>query len=125
MTQADAYRAAYRAEKMTSKSIIEKASVMMTRVNIAERVAEIRAVATQVVGYTLAEHLKRLDALSAAAESEGKFEAAVKAEELRGKAAGLYVEQKKIDHTTKGESLNRPQTARNAAQAFDDADEEV
>lgn len=75
---------------------------------ISARVAEIRAVATQVVGYTLAEHLKRLDALSAAAEAKGKFDAAVKAEELRGKAAGLYVEQKKIDHTTKGESLNRP-----------------
>ena len=42
MTQADAYRASYNAEKMQAKTIHEKASALMADGKVAARVAELR-----------------------------------------------------------------------------------
>lgn len=42
MTQADAYRTAYNAEKMQAKTIHEKASALMADGKVAARVAELR-----------------------------------------------------------------------------------
>lgn len=42
MTQADAYRAAYSAEKMTDKAIYVKASELMASGNVSVRVAELK-----------------------------------------------------------------------------------
>ena len=47
MTQADAYRNAYNAKRMTDKSIIEKASELAKNVNITERVKELRDMAAK------------------------------------------------------------------------------
>ena len=47
MTQADAYRSAYNAKRMTDKSIIEKASELAKNVNITERVKELRDMAAK------------------------------------------------------------------------------
>lgn len=47
----------------------------------------------------LKEHLDRLEALSKAAEGDGDYRAAIKAEELRGKASGHYVERHEHNHT--------------------------
>ena len=49
---------------------------------------------------TLEQHVAELARLRKQAESVEQFSAAVKAEELRGKACGLYVERK--EHTGPG-----------------------
>lgn len=73
--------------------------------------------------YTLAEHLGRLDELSRGAEVDGKYAEAVKAEELRGKAAGLYTDRHQIDHTTNGESINSVSPAQAAIERFKKSNE--
>ena len=105
MSQADAYRHAYNAENMKPETIQKRASELMGKREIAGRVRDLQEEGAKIAVYTLAEHLSRLDKLSRGAEAEGKFAEAVKAEELRGKAAGLYTERQQIDHTTNGESI--------------------
>ena len=105
MSQADAYRHAYNAEKMKPETIQKRASELMGKGEIAGRVRELQEEGAKIAVYTLAEHLSRLDELSRGAEAEGKFAEAVRAEELRGKAAGLYTERQQIDHTSNGESI--------------------
>lgn len=105
MSQADGYRAAYNAENMKPETIQKRASELMCKGEISGRVRDLQEEGAKIAVYTLAEHLSRLDKLSRGAESEGKFAEAVKAEELRGKAAGLYTERQQIDHTTNGESI--------------------
>ena len=105
MSQADAYRHAYNAEKMKPETIQKRASELMCKGEISGRVRDLQEEGAKIAVYTLAEHLSRLDKLSRGAEAEGKFAEAVRAEELRGKAAGLYTERQQIDHTTNGESI--------------------
>jgi phage terminase small subunit len=105
MSQADAYRHAYNAEKMKPETIQKRASELMSKGEISGRVRELQEEGAKIAVYTLAEHLSRLDKLSRGAESEGKYAEAVKAEELRGKAVGFYTERQQIDHTTNGESI--------------------
>lgn len=105
MSQADAYRTAYNS-KGKPETAQANASRMMANSMVAARVNEIQKEGAKQAAYTLAEHLKRLDSLSRGAEQAEKYEAAIKAEELRGKASGLYTERH--DLTTNGESINRP-----------------
>lgn len=105
MSQADAYRAAYDAGKMKPETVQKRASELMGNGAIAGRVRELQEAGASIAVYTLVEHLGRLDDLSRASEEEGKYAEAIKAEELRGKAAGFYTERQQIDHTTNGESL--------------------
>ena len=105
MSQADAYRHAYNAEKMKPETIQKRASELMCKGEISGRVRDLQEEGAKIAVYTLAEHLSRLDKLSRGAEAEGKFAEAVRAEELRGKAAGLYTERQQIDHTSNGESI--------------------
>lgn len=106
MTQAAAYREAYpNSTKWKDSTVWSKASVLMSDDKVLARVAELQEEGAKIAVYTLAEHLGRLDDLSRGAESEGKYAEAVKAEELRGKAAGLYTERQQIDHTTNGEPI--------------------
>ena len=46
-TQADAYREAYDASKMTNKSIVENASKLMVNANVAPRIEELRSVVVE------------------------------------------------------------------------------
>lgn len=106
MTQAAAYREAYpKSTEWKDSTVWSKASVLMSEDKVLERVAGLQSEGAKIAVYTLAEHFSRLDKLSRGAESEGKFAEAVKAEELRGKAAGLYTERQQIDHTTNGETI--------------------
>ena len=89
MNQSDAYRKAYNAEKMTDKTICEKASILASNGKIRARREEIRAPVLDKVGYSIEEHLKRLDQLSIEAAREGQFTAAVNAETNRGKCSGF------------------------------------
>ena len=116
MTQADAYRAAYAAGKMKPESVQVNASKLMSDAKVAQRVSELRNDGAEKAAYTLADHLERLAELGRGAEAEGKFDAAIKAEEIRGKAAGFHTA--KVDMTTKGESLNPPAVVTSAMEAF-------
>lgn len=105
MSQADAYRSAYSAGKMKPESVHVKASELMADVKVSVRVRELQEEGAKKAVYTLVEHLGRLDDLSRGSEAEGKYAEAIKAEELRGKAAGFYTERQQIDHTTGGEPM--------------------
>lgn len=116
-TQADAYRKVYpKSTKWQQETIHNKASALMRNSEVSARVAELQAKGAELAALTLAKHLARLDELSRDAQASEDYSAAIKAEELRGKASGLYTER--IDHTTNGESLNRPATAEAALAAF-------
>ena len=102
MTQADAYRNSFDVRPTTkSESIIEKASFLMAQINIKSRVAELRLPIVEKVGITLENHIAELQSLKQLAREAGNYAAAIKAEELRGKVCGLYVE--KVQHSGTGE----------------------
>lgn len=89
--QSDAYRGAYKAEKMKPTSINEEASRMMANPAIAARVAFLRNEFAPISRLTLEMHIEELERLKELALQAGKFEAAINAEVNRGKASGLYV----------------------------------
>tara|TARA_R110000782_G_scaffold55229_6_gene116503 strand:- start:3803 stop:4225 length:423 start_codon:yes stop_codon:yes gene_type:complete len=100
MTQSDAYRNAYDVSKSTkSETINQSCCRVLSRPHVSARVAELRAPIVAKVGITLENHIQRLQDLSEKAEAAGQYSAAIKAEESRGKACGLYVE--KVEHTGK------------------------
>lgn len=106
MSQAAAYREAHpNSTKWKDSTVWSRSSELAKEGEVLGRIAELQAEGAKKAAYTLAEHLSRLDKLSRGAESDGKYAEAVKAEELRGKAAGLYTERQQIDHTTNGESI--------------------
>lgn len=101
VSQAEAYRTAFPSSvKWADKVVWNKASILAAHGGVRVRLAELQAEAAAKAVYTLADHLKRLDDLSRAAEKAAEFTAAVKAEESRGKAAGFY--PTKVELTGKG-----------------------
>lgn len=101
LSQAEAYRKAYPgSDKWKDKSVWVKASMLNARPEVKQRIAVLQAEGADRAVYTLADHLKRLDELSRAAEKAAEFTAAVKAEEARGRAAGFILS--KVELTGKG-----------------------
>lgn len=92
----EAYRRSYNAEKMNANSIGRKAKELIDNVKITARLEELRAPVRKKALLTLEGHLARLNHLSMKAEKAEQFGPAIKAEESRGKAAGLYVEKVEI-----------------------------
>src|ERR1035437_1990332 len=90
----EAYRLAYKPRRMTAKSVHEKASHILAQGKVQARVAELRGKAAGKAVFGLVEQLAELNRLKALAEANRKFPAAIRAEELRGKVAGLYVDRK-------------------------------
>ncbi len=97
MTGADAYRAAYSADKMKAETIHAKASILMKKDMVRARVEELRKPILEAVGLTLAVHLSRLDDLSRGAEKIDSYGPAISAEVSRGRAAGLYVDRLEVN----------------------------
>lgn len=95
----EAYRRSYNAEKMKPDTVTQAASRLLNDSNISARVDELRQPAIKKAQITLESHLERLQELSLKAEEANQYGAAIKAEEQRGKAAGIYVE--KIEHSGK------------------------
>lgn len=93
-TQADAYRAAFDANKATAKTIQEAASRLMADSKVAARVDALRAPIVEKVGITLESHLRDLLALRNLAAKEKQMSAAISAEIARGKAAGVVAADK-------------------------------
>lgn len=87
----EAYRRAYDTSKMKPESVNRLAKQLMDHVKISSTVAEHRREARQAVKISLKDHLETLQKLRDGAESAGQYSAAVKAEEQRGKASGIYI----------------------------------
>lgn len=93
-----AYRESYDADGMKPEHINVEASKLLDNPKIAQRVKEFQDKANAAVGITLESHLARLAHLSTVAEGLDQISASVKAEELRGKVSGLYVER--VEHSS-------------------------
>lgn len=100
-SQADAYRAAYRAENMKPPTVQKRASELMARGDIAGRVAELRKPIADKAQMTLESHLRDLMMLRNMAVKEKQISAAITAEIARGKAAGVHIEKSEQMVTTR------------------------
>jgi phage terminase small subunit len=92
-SQADAYRLAYCAEKMSAPAVWVESGRLASNPAVALRVAELRKPAVEKAGITLESHLADLQALRDAAADAEQFAAAISAEVARGKASGVHVER--------------------------------
>jgi hypothetical protein len=92
--QVDAYRQAYGCEKSNNATVRRNASRLLKDPEVRDLIESIRIEAAAEAGITVEESLKKLADLGIAAQEKGNMGAAVRAEELRGKIAGLYVEKR-------------------------------
>jgi phage terminase small subunit len=95
----EAYKAAYKPKSVLANVIAVKASIVLANEKVAERIKELRSVGAEKACMTLKSHLDDLERLRDAAEQRGQFAAAISAEIARGKAAGVHIEQTKVDVT--------------------------
>jgi phage terminase small subunit len=100
-SQAEAYRAAYDAEKSKPETVHSKASVLMANGKVAARVAELRKPVAERAQITLESHLRDLESLRDKATKDRQYSAAITAEIARGKAAGVHVEKSESLVTTR------------------------
>ena len=96
MSYSDAYRAAYNTEKMTDKSINEKASLLKDNDKVRSRINELRA---EIDSPKIMSATKRAEMLTAYAES-GDPSVALKAIDLLNKMTGEYVQKVVADVDT-------------------------
>lgn len=96
-TQSDAYREAFNVRPTTKDTSVNvNASKLMADTNIAQRVEELRKPIADKAMITLESHIERLKELAELAIDQGQIAAAIKAEELCGKASGVYIEKRQI-----------------------------
>lgn len=94
-TASDAYRAAYDTSNMQQNTIWAAASRLRSHNNVSAWLSAARKAHLGEGKVTLEGHLRELERLKEIAVESGNVGAAVQAEQLRGKAQGLYVEQYK------------------------------
>ena len=92
----EAYRQVYNADKMRPETINRTAKDLLDNTKITARLNELRAPAVEAAQLTLESHLAKLAELRDEARQRGQLSAAISAEGLRGKAAGLYVTRQEI-----------------------------
>lgn len=93
LSATDAYKAAYNTENMGQNSIWVEASRAKSNPNIALWLTAARKNGLGAATLTHEAHMQELERLKAIAIETGNVGAAVQAEQLRGKAAGHYVER--------------------------------
>jgi phage terminase small subunit len=99
-TQGEAYDIAYPTKaRRSAKTTHEKASRLAADPRVQDLIAKLQEKATQATLFTLHDHLKNLHDISLKALAARDFNAASRAEEARGKAAGFYVQR--MEHTGK------------------------
>lgn len=91
MTQADAYRSAYNTNKMTDKSVWEKASELASNVKVAERLKELRDKLANEKIMTAQERLQWLTNLVKSEEASNTDK--LKALDIMNKMDGEYVQK--------------------------------
>lgn len=119
MTQADAYRNSYNAEKMTDKQIWEEASKLMAKPKVAQRVQELRNEMAKESIMTAKERLEFLTkvimgeekdikiTLSGAVDAEADLNIKLKAIDIMNKMQGEYVQKVVADVTTYEDNLKK------------------
>lgn len=119
MTQADAYRNSYNAEKMTDKQIWEEASKLMAKPKVSQRVQELRNEMANESIMTAKERLEFLTkvimgeekdikiTLSGAVDAEADLNIKLKAIDIMNKMQGEYVQKVVADVTTYEDSLKK------------------
>ena len=88
----EAYRKAYKAERMSVESVSRCAVELQTNPKITSRLAVLRADVRKKSGITLEEHMKALGVLRNLASTAKQYSAAITAEIARGKVSGLYTQ---------------------------------
>lgn len=111
-TASDAYRAAYDTSNMAPNSIWVKASELRSNVKVTVWLSAARQAGLGSATVTYEGHVRELERIREIALSSGNIGAAVQAEQIRGKAAGLHVEQ--VRDVT--ERFDPAQTIRDIAQ---------
>ncbi len=96
LTQADAYRAAYKAGNMKPDSIHQLASKLMANPKVASRAAELRAPVAERVDMSIHAHVSRLAKIRDAAMDAGDHGPATRAEIAIGQVAGHYVQKLEV-----------------------------
>lgn len=96
LSYSDAYREAYNADNMKPETINRKAKELIDNGNITARLKELRGKIEEELKYSAKESFNKLKELQDKAEFNGNINAAIKAEELKGKLAGIYVEKKDV-----------------------------
>lgn len=92
LTYADAYRRCYDCEKSSPATQHRQGKTLIDNPKVAARIKELRDKAAKRAGVTLEEHLNTMKLLRDRASRKTQYGAAVKAEECRAKASGLYVD---------------------------------
>lgn len=90
MSQADAYRAAYSAKKMSDKTIHEAASRLVADSKISARLSELRG---QLTKETIMTAQRRLEWLTEVINGENDLNAKLKAVDIMNKMQGEYVQK--------------------------------
>jgi hypothetical protein len=94
LSQAAAYREAFPKSLMWAGNAVHvNASKLAANTQVRLRVDELRIKAGKESEVTMAEHVRTLQKLRDSALASGQYAAAIKAEELRGRCAGLYIEK--------------------------------
>lgn len=93
LSYSDAYREAYNADNMKPETINRKAKELIDNGNITARLKELRGKIEEELKYSAKESFNKLKELQDKAEFNGNINAAIKAEELKGKLANLYKEK--------------------------------
>lgn len=96
LNYSDAYREAYNAGKMKPETVNRTAAELMGNRKITARIDELRAETTEEIKYTVEDSFRKLSEIQALAMKNKKLSDAIKAEELKGKLKGLYVEKREI-----------------------------
>lgn len=89
--QSDAYRDNYDTSDMLPATVHAEASRLRSHRKISAWLSLLRRQSMQRGTVTLEGHLAELESLKEESRATGNYGAAVKAEELRGKAAGVYL----------------------------------
>lgn len=99
ISQAEAYRRSFNAEKMKSETIYKKASLLLRQGEIRGRLEELKSKVSEKLAkstaFTLEDHLRNLELLRDGAVEAKQFGPAVTAETNRGKLMNFYVEKVK------------------------------
>jgi hypothetical protein len=96
-TATDAYRTAYNCEKMSKGAIAVEASRLLRHPKIALYLLSYRRIAADAAQATLEKHLAELARVREEAVASGQISAAVQAEYQRGKVAGFYNDELKLE----------------------------
>lgn len=93
----EAYRQAYDTANKKPATVNRRGFELLNENGkIRARIEELRAPALQSAMLTLETHLAEMDRLARVAEENGNLAAAIRAQELRGKAAGLYEDRIRV-----------------------------